>query len=285
MRKLAVLVSDMHSGHKLGLCNPDAKILNTAENPPKEQGVCLVEWQEYLWDVVYSPAIEKVVKLAGKDEIIVNILGDIVQGSKFPNHLVAFEESNHCKIAYYNLLPWLSIPNVHTMRLTTGTPTHEGENLSAAVTVADVIRNEREIDIKVAHHFELNIDNFLLDIAHHGAHPGIRLHTRGNMLRYEMGSAISEYIENGEVPPDCVARGHFHMPVEETITRFRNDEMKKFTYLLVPSLTGMVPHARKVTKSISKVTNGICALEIIDGKLVNVHWFTKTIDTRYKEKV
>lgn len=284
-RKIIALLADMHSGHRLGLCNPEGEIVETSESPPITQKVELIEFQEYLWRV-YMDGFEKVLKLAGKDEIIVEHLGDITQGSKYAHQLVAPEPNNQRRIGYWNLYPWLRCKNVKVMRLVTGTPVHDGDELGSPVLVCEYIRDRHpNIDVKVTHHSLQNIDGFLLDVSHHGSHPGIRSWTRGNMLRYELTSKVLDCVEVGETPADLYARAHYHVPADEVITRKINGKSKIFRYILVPCLTGMGHYGRKVTRSGSSITNGITALEIVDGRLVDVHWFTSTRDLRVVEKL
>lgn len=282
-RKIVVLYSDMHAGHNLGLCNPDAKVLDTAENPPRERGVTIGEWQRYLWNDVYLPGIAEVRKLAGKDEIILNHLGDLTQGDKHAEQLVVQNPGNQCRIAAANFDPWLALKNVKRVRFTSGTPAHDGAELGVPVVVSNIISVKHTVNTKVAHHSEQNIDGYCIDIAHHGAYPGSRSYLRGNSLRFDMRSFVLDCYKDGITPPNMLARGHYHSPVEETITELERNEMARYMYILCPSMTGLSSHARKVTKSISKITNGMCALEIVNGKLVDIHWYLKTIDTRVKE--
>ena len=283
-RKIVVLMADMHSGHKLGLCNPDTIIVDTSQNPPKQMNIELIEWQEYLWYDIYEKGMEKVVEIAGEDEIIVQHLGDIIQGSKHPYQLVTPSFHNQCAVAYWNIKPWMVLQNVKKVRIHTGTPAHDGDYLGAPVIVAEKMRDKHvNVDVKVVHHSLQNIDGLLLDLAHHGSSTGIRNWTKGNVMRYELTSMVLDALQAGEQPADIYARAHFHTPHEEVITRSVNGKSKLFRYMLLPSIVGMGHYARKVTKSTPKITNGFTALEIVDGKLVDVHWLTETKDLRTLE--
>jgi len=283
-RKIVVLIADMHSGHKLGLCNPDTIIVDTSQDPPKDVQIKLIEWQEYLWYDIYEKGIQKVVKIAGKDEIIVQHLGDIVQGSKHPYQLVTQSFYDQCCVGYYNLKPWSALPNVKKVRIHTGTPAHDGDYVEAPIIVAEKLRDKHHnVNVKVVHHSLQNFGGLLLDLAHHGSSTGIRNWTKGNVMRYELTSLVLDALQAGEQPADIYARAHYHTPHEEVITKSVNGKSKLFRYMLLPSIVGMGHYARKVTKSAPKITNGFTALEIVDGKLVDVHWLTETKDLRTLE--
>ena len=88
-RRIVVALSDTHCGHRLGLCNP-ATVLEDVDAKGNRYScpVRLTETQTYLWEK-YQSDMATVKALAGGDEIIVLVAGDLTQGIKHPQSLMA----------------------------------------------------------------------------------------------------------------------------------------------------------------------------------------------------
>jgi hypothetical protein len=284
-RYLIPLFADTHGGHKLGLMNPEALIWDTSLNEPE-----LVEvpepnsWQELMWDD-YLWCISKVKDLAGEDEVIPHHLGDITQGSKYPVHLVTHNLRNQARIGYFNMKPWLdNIENITRFRFISGTPSHLGNEYSSLTYVYELISSDyTDVGFKISHHALQNVGEEVIDVAHHGPGPGRRKWLSGNILRYYLKDIVIRAAMNGEAIPRIVARGHFHTPVEETVTETIGGKFHKTTGIILPSFSGVNGYARQVIQSVSFVSTGLCCLEFVDGWFVENHWFIKTRDVRTRE--
>jgi len=296
----ALIFSDIHSGGKLGLCNPNATTIETTEKVQGgeiyteswEEPVQLNGFQEYLWESLTKEWLPAVKKIVGKNKITLISGGDLTQGNRWKTHLMTNTMENQYRLAVFSVLPFLQLMNVHQFFLVTGTEVHIGEEGIAPHQVKMLLRlpefreqYKNDIDMHVAHHLMLDVNGFVMDVAHHGSGTGSRTWLKGNMIRYEMKSNILAEKLAGNMPPDLYVRGHFHSPIEEDHTQFISDQPMRTKSIVVPSLAGMNMHARKVTRSAPSVTNGIALAEIIDGKTSKIHWFMKTLDLRTKKKV
>ncbi len=286
-RQLIPLFSDTHGGHKLGLLNPNAQIWDTSDNPPMLVNAPeLNKWQMRLWDI-YNWCLDEIKLLAGNDEVIPHHIGDATQGSKFLSHLVAIGMKNQGMIAMWNMMPWFEkFDTIKRFRLISGTETHEGFESLGFVQVYEYLEADVEdVEFKISHHALQDIQGVLCDMAHHGPPPSSRTWLDGNLIRYYLKDIFLRSKVQEKQIPRIVVRGHFHSADEETITERVKDRFYKMTGIILPSFSGLNSYARKVTRSTSGVVNGMCCLEIIDGKLVDIHWFLKSADTRLLEKL
>ena len=87
------------------------------------------------------------------------------------------------------------------------------------------------------------------------------------------------------LPPSLVLRGHYHTYVKETLWIGGEAEDYESILIVVPSLCMIDEHARKITRSTYQITNGMVAVEIIDGQIHKTHKFAETIDIRTKEEL
>lgn len=86
-------------------------------------------------------------------------------------------------------------------------------------------------------------------------------------------------IRRGEKPPDCVMRAHYHSDVIAPV--YVGDF---FSNLIVsPSYSLLGDHAHQAARSPDTVRNGMFALELVDGKLIHIHKFIRSLDVRTKE--
>lgn len=290
-RFIVLFFSDTHGGQTLGLLNPDTIIM---EEGPDENGiiqlsplpVALNASQKYLWDL-YISQIDQVKKLAGKDEIIVIHNGDVTQGQKYWDSLLYSSIVNQIIIAEYNMRPMLEIPNVKTMRMTWGTSSHIfGEGTSPTLVQRNLSIIFPKKDIKTVKHGLIDVDGVVIDFAHHGPSKGIRAWLSGNQFRYYLKSIFFDELLADSKPPDVFVRSHFHTRVIEKINEFTDKwGQLEIIGIITPSFTMMNDYGRQATRSKNTVSNGMVAVEIINGEIEKVHWFTETKDIRRKEKL
>jgi len=287
-RRLIVLESDQHGGHKLGLLNPATTLIDEDEEGN------LVEWQpqltafqQYVW-TLQSKAIESIKRLAGNDPVIILSAGDATHGNKHPQQLVSTRLSDQVIIAVNNAKPWYDAGlNLEAVRIVKGTAAHNLTEGATEILLTEQLRALYPgVDTKCLYHSLLVIeDTFGIDYAHHGAGPGIRDWTRENVLRLYLRDLIIKEVKSFRVPPQIVARGHYHtyrhVIEEDTI----NGQRMEFHALLLPSMCGLGEHSRQVTRSADHVTNGVIVLELHDDKLSRIIPMINTVDIRTKEYI
>jgi len=139
--------------------------------------------------------------------------------------------------------------------------------------------------IKPLAHSLVNIDGVEFDVAHHGPGAGIRQWTRGNQARYYLRSLMWQEFKAGNRPAKVYLRGHYHTFVHEVVSEQFCGETFVCHLIVLPSWCGMTEYARQATHSQYEVTNGMVAFEIVNGELVEVHPFYRTLDLRVKESL
>ncbi len=276
-RKIIAIRSDIQGGSSYGLLNPKTMLCREdKEGNPFYAPVQLNPIQEYLWEIDCE-AREKVFALAGNDEIVYIENGDMTQGNHFSDGLVSGKEVDHVQIAVDCIVPWIENKNVRTVRLTKSTGVHAFREHSADVSVTnDLKRMYPKKDIRLVGHGRLNVGGVLIDYAHHGPPAGVRSWLKGNLMRYEVKSIMDTCMKDGREVPHIIARAHKHERVEEWVTEWRMDERVKCVGITTPPMQMLNEHARKVTSSEQRVTHGMVAIEVEDGRVVDVHWFAKT---------
>jgi hypothetical protein len=89
----------------------------------------------------------------------------------------------------------------------------------------------------------------------------------------------------GNTPPTVVIRGHYHTYRREFLEICSNGNCIGSWAILLPGFTFKDDYTRRATRSEFRQSVGMVALEIIDGKLVNVYPFIKTVDLRTREVI
>jgi hypothetical protein len=282
-RVILAAISDTHAGHKLALMNPDTVLYD--ENKDGE----LEAWkpqpgptQKAIWPW-HMEDIAKVVELAAGSPIVLVHHGDIIQGGNGKaRELVSTRIADQEEIAWWNLQPWLALPNLERIILIKGTGYHELEEGSGALSIASRLRAAgRKVD--VPYHYRPEIAGARCNLAHHGAPPGSRNWLKGNILRLYTQSIMDECLMNGEDPPALILRGHYHQYVSEVVTRRARGKSWRTTSVILPSYSFIDDYARKVAKSPEKITVGMVAFEIQGGEVSLPHEFMRTLDVTTKE--
>lgn len=281
-RVIVVVVSDTHGGHLHGLLNPETELeKEDANGNMVRYHPALTEPQKHLWNL-YERFMGEVVRLAGRDELVVWHNGDVNQGTKFPEQLVSVELHDQIAIGAWNLVPWLRIKQVRKrLGMVAGTGSHEFGAGSGAYLVAQALRGMVSgAEIETVFHALADYEGFTVDIAHHGPHPGMRIWTSGNVARLTLQSMMLEEIAEGRKPPDLVVRSHYHTPVL-VWNRVGGYESRLY---ITASMAMPGAWTRQATRSAPKVVNGFMAAEIVDGRLVKVHEFLEGVDLRRRVK-
>ena len=91
-------------------------------------------------------------------------------------------------------------------------------------------------------------------------------------------------LKRGEAPPNLVLRAHFHEYVRtQRIEQWGNNDEYISTLVTLPCYCGMGDNAVRASRSRDFIQIGMCAFEIVNGKLLDVHRFFETYDMRTKE--
>lgn len=284
-RRLVALLSDLHCGNRLGLLNPETVLLEEDElGDLVEYTPELGPTQQYLWPL-YTSHVDKVAEMAGKDEVIVMVPGDLTHGTKYKEGLSQLRVSDQVAIAFWCLRLWLEHPklNVKRVRILRGTGSHT-EDGSAESLVAMLLQQAfPKHDTQVLYHGLFDVDGVTFDVAHHGPGPGIRVWTDGNQLRLYLRSLMLRELLDGNAPPRVVARAHFHRWGWETARVESQGTSYESDIIALPSYCGINGFGRQATRSIHHQTHGLAACEVIDGVLAGIHPLKKTLDLRTKE--
>lgn len=296
-RKIVVVTSDWHAGHKLGLMNPETVLYeDEVDNPESESKPIrhdLGTYQAYLWHDVWLPGIQGVNELADGCPVGLIVNGDITHGKRHPEQLVTTSTANQFLIAEACLTPWVrAIRQLSLVRFAFGTASHIFEEGTSPVLVSRLFREKYpRIDVGVVRHGLLDVLGVRIDYAHHGPSQGIREWTKGNQLRYYLKSVMSGHLKNGQDPPDAVFRSHYHYPHREMVSEFVTGETPgrprtvESRIYLTPSMCGMNDYAYQATRSNSNIYNGFMVLEVENGRIVDDHLdeFVWMLDLRTEE--
>ena len=274
------VLSDPHAGHKLGLMNPETKLYDEGE----EYTPTLTGFQKYLWEL-YTYSIEETQRISKGKDIVVIILGDITNGTKYPEQLVSTRIADQISIFKQSLFPLLALKNIKTLRMVFGTGSHDlGEGSSMLILKDQISPAFPKVDTGVITHGLLDINGKLIDYAHHGPTTGIRDWLNGNEVRYYLKSLIYSEIKMNNPIPNLFLRGHVHGFAHESVYRIENDDLKKSSMTILPSMCGMSEYARQSTRSQHLVSNGIVLYEIGE-KVSDPIPFIRTLDIRMKENL
>lgn len=276
-RKLISQESDLHGGSKVGLLNPNTTLIELQKNgKKKDYHPDMTESQHELWDL-RQENIKKLIKLAGKDPIYYIQDGDPTQGNKYPSEWVSTRLADQITIGVANTRPILDIKGLQSADFAVGTAAHNFGQGSADISIVEQLRAlYPKQKIEICYHGIAHYGNFSVDFAHHGPYTGSREWLKGNVARYYLQSLMLHHIKRGHRPPDLVIRGHYHTPIIETV------RMNGYTSHIVvsPSMCMIDDFAHQAAKSPDDVTVGMFVYEIVDDKLLDIHQFTRTIDTR-----
>ena len=288
IRNILVAMADSHGGNNQGLLNPETVLERDDESGQQHKyNPQLTPFQELVFDS-YLGHIEKVKQLAGRDKIVFMHVGDLTQGNRYEENWVSSRLSDQILIAYYNLTPWMELKNIELIRLAKGTGVHVFKEGSSEIIVAKLLQNEfPDKNISCVYHGLLTLNNFTIDYAHHGPFPGSRDWLKGNVATYYLRDIMKHDLKANKRPPDLVLRAHFHEYIRcQNIEWWgeNNDEYIS-TLVTLPSYCGGGDNGIRASRSRDTLQIGLCAFEIVDGKLLDVHRFFETYDIRTKETI
>jgi len=275
------VVADIHSGLDYALMNPATVLMKEGKEGLIPYTPVMTESQEWLWES-YSKDLKDLEYLIGKSKAIAILNGDIHQGNKHPAMLVSDRLADQIVIGRYNLTPLISIKNIIAVRSAIGTEAHNFGKASGEILLIDQLKAMfPNKDIANVYHGWLDVDGFGIDYAHHGPYPGSREWLRGNVAILYLRDIMIRSMAGGKTPPQAVLRAHYHQWLSVT-TSMADKESRLF---ISPSYCLLGDYAHQAARSPDSVGVGMFALEIVDGKLREVHKFIRTLDIRTKESL
>jgi hypothetical protein len=96
---------------------------------------------------------------------------------------------------------------------------------------------------------------------------------------------MTDEVMRGRVPPRVVLRAHYHQYQRETVRVPSGDAEAVTDGILTPAYCGLSEFAQQATRSAYLIGCGLVALEIVDGRLVDVHAMTRVVDLRREERL
>ena len=275
----------------MGLLNPDTVLPDADIN---DKGDRVIEgWRQVelrpvqtrLWQW-HKGYIKEVQKLADGDDIVFLEMGDLTQGNIFKDDLDVNSLHTQVAISRWNTVPWLNLPEVKAAYFVTGTGVHVwGEGSTERLLVAQLKEMYPQTKIKINDHWTLDIDGFLVDVAHHGPGAGIRNWTRGNVFELYCRSIVMDDIEAGAQVPNLILRAHKHEFIYRRVVHQVRHKIWDVPAFINPPMCFIGSHALKTVNSPSSMGVGVIAYEIINGKLYDWHPFTNHVDLRTREVV
>lgn len=277
-RDILFCMSDPHSWFKMGLLNPETVIHNPDGS---EQKVDLNASQQWLWEV-YEWGRTQVTDLAEGSPIHNFFLGDITHGTKYASEQISTSVSAQIEAAEWNMQPMMDLPNVKTLRLATGTGAHVFGEGSAEILVANHLKwRYPKADIRAMYHGLANIQGLNIDFAHHGPNVSRQPWNRGSGAKNYLKSMQQEDFNLGREMVDLVLRGHYH----EFVKEWNSLNSHEAWIMVMPPMCLAGDYTVQAMKSLSYVSPGTVAVEIINGKIYGIYPFVKTLDIREIESL
>jgi len=275
-------LGDTHSGHKLGLCNPEVELTRTNDDgdvdlftPP------LTETQQYLWSLYQQHREAALSFIGGPADLLIHG-GDATHGVKYGGGLMDVDAGEQVVIARENMAPWLN--SAKRIRFISGTPSHVllGRVSATALVAAGLDHG----DVSAAHHLRIRVGGVLFDVAHHGPGPGSREWLHGNVARYYLRSRVLKDVNRlGIEPASVYLRFHHHVWVHEALEMHVNGVPRWCHLVVAPSFCGLSDFARQVTQSTPELTNGLVVFLVENGRVIEVKPFIETKDLRVSETI
>lgn len=272
-----VCIADPHSGHELGLTNPDTVLYSKNEHgdiaPYK---IIMSPFQDWLWRDVYIPGVELVKKFAGSTPVTVFSLGDLTQGVKYDNGHYSLE--NQISIAERIFEPMQKSVQISEMYFVAGTGAHDPQ-AGSTVAVAERFQS-KGVRAKPLYHLLLDDNGYEIDVTHHGPHPGTRSHLRGNVARYWLRDVMTREMKHRGRCASIYLRAHRHVVVDEQT--HDGEHIARSRLVVCPPFTGINDFARQITNGDFYLTVGMFAFMVENGRMVDELWATKKLDVRTK---
>lgn len=274
--------SDLHAGHKLGLCNPETYIKeedefgNLVEVKPQ-----LTEVQKHLWEL-RERNIAELVKMANGNPIVYELNGDATHGNRHPEQLMSTRIANQIVVGRDNMTPIAELPNCKMIRIITGTGSHVLGEGSTEYLISEFVQGKYpHIDTQAVNHWTPTINGIKCNFAHHGPGPSSRDWLQGNTVLQYFRDLLYKELWDGQEPTRLSVHSHYHTPIYRQIDR----NGKRHMIIVTPSMCGLSDYGRQATKSAFHITWGMTVFEIGENAISEPIQLYDTLDIRTKENV
>jgi hypothetical protein len=287
LSRWVLVLSDLHSGHRLGLCNPATVFeYEGIGGAIEEEPVKLTAYQRYLWDLL-TRNLNSIRERVRNDRVVLVVNGDVTQGMRYPNLWMSTRLSDQVEVAIMNMTAILdALPQIDVLRIAIGTASHEFSEGSAPRMLARYLGAAYpQVDTKVLHHGLLSIGDVGFDYAHHGPGASRRVWLDGNEARYYLRDLMMREAMAGNEPPRMVIRSHVHTYIREAITLETPAGERTSEIIVTPSWCGMGDFAIQVTRSNYLIRHGALLMRVDGGILSEVIPLMERTDMRTRETV
>ena len=223
-------------------------------------------WKEFKW-------IEKHC-MDGCDELILVLMSDLVHGPDFdhPSQMDTTDVKTQAEMVIHALLPI-----AHKASTVYAVDALSRYHVDAGRFADDFIASELGAFGKRAYvRHDIVVQDVHLRFKHHGPTLGYRPHTRGDSVRRFLRDNHTDALEMGTTVPDVFIFAHWHNYYRETVTVHGPDYSKDITALYIPPLTFPDKRTMNVIQRIERADIGALAIDVEDGKVVEVHkWFKR----------
>lgn len=290
-RVIVAVRGDTHAGHSGGLCNPETQLPELDISPDGQ--VIIAAWnpvslrpvQARLWEW-HEQDRGEIEALAGRDDLILFEMGDLTQGVKYLDDLDKPSISEQVFGGMWNLAPWLEMKSFRGAFLVNGTGSHTwGPDGSESLLTMLLKQRYKGRRIDIVQHWLLSVGGFRFDVAHHGAGAGIRAWLRGNVFDLYLKSILMDCLMNGTERPDMVLRAHVHTPTKGVGRLQSGGQVWELPGWISGPYCFIGGHGQQAAKSPGGMTISMMAFEIVDGRLLETHQFTRSVDLRVKEAI
>ena len=279
MRKYIAIETDTHAGHRHGLC---PRVIVTNEDG--EYYPSLSATQVRLLEI-REKNLDALKQLKKRDKWLYLHGGDQTQGNAHSDSLMDGRMANQTMVAYENMKPVLEMKPDYT-RIIKGTNSHEFEEGNSANILHNYYRmSYPKLDIKTVWHGLTDFQGFRIDYKHHGVSSGSREWTKTNTAHSYLRSEMMTELNWGRIPPQLYVRAHIHVDLVVCEYVKHGERWYKSYLVTVPSMCGIGCYERRAIKNLSRATNGMTVIEILDNKVWEIHQWHDTVDLRFEEQL
>ena len=220
--KRAVLIGDLHCGHRAGLTPPEYQ----SRGGPGHIWDKFLRVQKETWRL-YAMMVKK---LQSVHVLIVN--GDAIDGRGKKSggvELLTGDRNEQCRMAAQCIELWKP---KHVV-LTRGTPYHTGEIESWEDIIADML-TDRGYSVKIGEHEWVDVNGYVFDVKHHIGGSQIQHGRMTPVMRDETWNLL--WAEAGLQPrADRIVRSHVHY----CVGGYRYVGGKRIDFMTLPALQAM----------------------------------------------
>jgi len=237
--KCFIVISDMHTGHKQGLVNPDSKLDEDVPIP-------LYPIPESLWNITEKVRDWVNTNCKKYDKWLIN-LGETTQGNLHKDDLLTAEMHLQFKWAAEAMYPFLDMKGMKGARFLQATSWHEYGDGSSSKLMAETLKSKYpKLDIKQMNQSRMVVGDTLFEWTHHGSSTSKRKYLEGNSAFLDAKDRIIQHIIERKKCPDLTFTAHTHKPSKATASILSEGTYINNTQVITPPMCGAGCYSRKV---------------------------------------